>query len=82
MTYPACHLPATDAGKWDTARVSRMDWAGAARMAKARAAAAVELNDTDLEALRRDTGAHDRGPGTTSTPPNANQKKVHSHGTP
>lgn len=82
MKDPACHLPATDAGKWDTARVSRIDWAGAARMAKARAAAGVELDDTDRESLRRDEGVL-LDPSTdnlitTSTAPTAQEgRRVH-----
>lgn len=63
MTAPACHLPATDASQWDTARVSRLDWPGAGRMARGRVAAGAELDDTDREALRRDEGAR-RGAST------------------
>lgn len=81
MKEPACHLPAADAGKWDTARVSRIDWAGAARMAKARAAAGVELDDTDIEALRRDEAPTEAGANAIFTTTDYRQKVEVLHGT-
>lgn len=46
---PVCRLPLEH---HDTARTADC-WAGRARMAQARQAAGLELNDVDLEALRR-----------------------------
>lgn len=85
MKGPACLLPATDASKWDTARVSRIDWPGAGRMARGRVAAGAELDDTDREALRRDEGAR-RGASTdtlttTSTAPTAQREGRRVHDT-